>query len=50
MKCRTHPTYQIKREPRGQCLTCWTLWLNEQLKSVKRSLETLHQMEYERFW
>ncbi len=24
--CATHPTYQVKREPRAACAGCWILW------------------------
>ena len=25
-KCKRHPDYQVKRQPRSMCETCWRMW------------------------
>ena len=29
MKCKKHPRYQAKRQPRADCDACWEIWLEE---------------------
>ena len=41
LKCPKHPTYQVKRAPRGACLQCRVLWLEKQLARAERRLEAL---------
>lgn len=38
MKCKQHPTYQILRAPKSDCLTCRVLWLEKQVKNLQRQL------------
>ena len=46
MKCKRHPSYQAKRKPTADCLTCERMW---HIKNRKKEL-TLEDVEFNLGW
>jgi hypothetical protein len=50
MKCQKHPTYQVIKEPRCECKSCWVMWtikrvehLTEKIDRLNRQLEEIEE-------
>jgi hypothetical protein len=39
MKCKRHPTYLAKREPRSECQSCWLMWLKKRVADLETSFQ-----------
>jgi hypothetical protein len=52
LRCKKHPTYQVKRAPRSDCHACWIMWLKKTCQVLKRAEEDRREREQEerRYW